>query len=52
MAKMGMSGSSAWADMREYLTSTVPVTYRGATTNLSAIRNLAYDKDVQVRRDA
>lgn len=29
MAKMEMSGGSAWSDMQQYLTSTVPVTYRG-----------------------
>ena len=52
MAKMGMSGGSAWSDMRSFLTSTVPVTYRGKTTNLSTIRNLAYDPDAQVRKDA
>ena len=52
MAKMEMSGSSAWADLQQYLTSTVPVSYRGTTTNLSAVRNLAYDPDPQVRKDA
>ena len=52
MAKLHMSGTSAWSDMQQYLTSTVPVTYRGQTTNLSAVRNLAYDADPQVRKDA
>ena len=52
MAKMSLSGGSAWSDMQQYLTSTVPVTYRGNTTNLSSIRNLAYDADAQVRKDA
>lgn len=52
MAKMGMSGGDAWSDMQQYLTSTVPVSYRGTTTNLSAVRNLAYDPDPQVRKDA
>ena len=52
MAKLSMSGGNAWSDMQQYLTSTVPVTYRGNTTNLSAIRNLAYDPDPQVRKDA
>ena len=52
MAKMEMSGGSAWSDMQQYLTSTVPVTYRGQTSNLSSIRNLAYDADPQVRKDA
>ena len=52
MAKMDMSGSSAWAKLQGFLTSTVPVHYRGTVTNLSAIRNLAYDADPQVRKDA
>ncbi len=52
MAKMGLSGGDAWSDMQQYLTSTVPVSYRGTTTNLSSIRNLAYDPDPQVRKDA
>ena len=52
MAKMEMSGGSAWAKLQGYLTSTVPVHYRGTVTNLSAIRNLAYDPDPQVRKDA
>jgi len=52
MAKMSLSGGSAWSDLQSYLTSTVPVSYRGQTTNLSAIRNLAYDPDQQVRKDA
>ena len=52
MAKLSLSGSNAWSDMHGYLTSTVPVSYRGTTTNLSAIRNLAYDPDPQVRKDA
>ena len=52
MAKMGLSGGDAWSDMQQYLTSTVPVSYRGTTTNLSSIRNLAYDADAQVRKDA
>ena len=52
MAKMGMSGGSAWGKLQSYLTSTVPVSYRGTTTNLSAIRNLAYDPDPAVRKDA
>ena len=52
MAKMQLSGGSAWSDLQQYLTATVPVTYRGETTNLSAVRNLAYDEDPQVRKDA
>ena len=52
MARMTRSGGDAWAEMQQYLTSTVPVSYRGETTNLSSIRNLAYDADSQVRKDA
>ena len=52
MAKMSLSGGDAWADMQQYLTSTVPVEYNGSITNLSAIRNLAYDADPAVRKAA
>ena len=52
MARMELSGGNAWSELHGYLTSTVPVQYRGETTNLSAIRNLAYDPDPQVRKDA
>ena len=51
-AKLRMSGGSAWGKLHGYLTSTVPVSYRGGITNLSAIRNLAYDADPQVRKEA
>ena len=52
MAKMGLSGGNAWSEMQQYLTSTVPVNYNGNVTNLSSIRNLAYDADAQIRKDA
>ena len=51
-AKMGLSGGNAWSEMQQYLTSTVPVSYNGNVTNLSAIRNLAYDADAKVRKEA
>ncbi len=51
-AKLSLSGSEAWAQMHGYLTSTVPVEYDGGITNLSAIRNLAYDADPAVRKAA
>ena len=52
MAKLQLSGSAAWGDLQGYLTSTVPVEYEGKTTNLSVIRNLAYDADKDVRKKA
>ena len=51
-ARLDLSGGSAWADLQGYLTSTVPVEYNGGITNLSAIRNLAYDPDSAVRKAA
>ena len=52
MARMQLSGGNAWSDLQGYLTSTVPVEYDGKITNLSAIRNLAYDPDGAVRKAA
>ena len=52
MAKLQLSGGNAWSDLHGYITSTVPVSYRGKTINLSAVRNLAYDPDPAVRKDA
>ena len=51
-ARMRLSGGNAWSEMHGYLTSTVPVEYNGGITNLSAIRNLAYDADPKVRKAA
>lgn len=51
-AKLRLSGASAWSKLQGELTSTVPVHYRGEVTNLSSVRNLAYDQDPQVRKDA
>ncbi len=51
-ASLHLSGGDAWAEMQQYLTSTVPVEYNGSTTNLSTIRNLAYDSDPAVRKAA
>ena len=52
MAKLKISGSNAWAELQQYLTSTVKVTYRGEEINLSAVRNLAYSAEEEVRKDA
>lgn len=52
MAKLRLSGSSAWSDLQSYLTSTLRVDYNGGVTNLSAIRNLAYDADPAIRKAA
>ncbi len=49
---MSMSGSSAWSDLQSYLTSSVKVDYKGETTTLSSIRNMAYDPNPEVRKSA
>lgn len=51
-AKMNISGASAWDDLQSSLTSGVKALYNGEEINLSSVRNLAYDKDPEVRRRA
>lgn len=46
------SGSSAWERLQRLLTSTVSVDYDGKDITLSEVRNLAADKDKDVRRKA
>lgn len=52
LGAMDMSGGNAWSDLQGYLTSSVKVDYKGETTTLSAIRNMAYDADPEVRKSA
>ena len=52
MARMELSGGSAWAELQGYLTSTVQVHYDGGIINLPAVRNLAYEDDPAVRKAA
>lgn len=52
LAAMDMSGGNAWSDLQGYLTSSVKVDYKGETTTLSSIRNMAYDPDSEVRKSA
>ncbi len=51
-AEMDISGAVAWADLQSALTSSLKVAYRGEEITLSAVRNLAYDPDPAVRREA
>ena len=52
LAKLSLSGASAWSDLQSSLTSSVKVNYEGETITLSAVRNLAYSPDADVRRKA
>ena len=51
-AKMGLSGASAWSDLQSSLTSGLKVNYEGEEITLSAVRNLAYSPDADVRKKA
>lgn len=51
-AKMNISGASAWSDLHSNLTSNVKASYEGEEITLSSVRNLAYDKNPEVRRKA
>ncbi len=52
LAKLDLSGASAWSDLQSSLTSGVKVKYEGEDITLSAVRNLAYSPDADVRRKA
>ncbi len=52
LGAMDISGGNAWSDLQSYLTSSVKVDYNGETTTLSAIRNMAYSPDPEVRKSA
>lgn len=51
-AKMNISGAAAWDDLQSTLTSSVKADYDGKKITLSEVRNLAYDADAEVRRNA
>ena len=51
-AKLDMSGANAWSDLHSSLTSSVKVDMDGDEITLSAVRNLAYDANSDVRRKA
>lgn len=52
IAKMNLSAGNAWSTMQEYLTSTLKVSYKDQSLTLSAIRNLAFSDDANVRKEA
>ena len=51
-ARMSISGANAWEDLQSSLTSSLTAEYRGGEITLSEVRNLAYDADSDVRKDA
>lgn len=52
LAKMNLSGASAWSDLQSSLTSGVKADYEGESITLSAVRNMAYSPDASVRKKA
>ncbi len=52
LSRMDTSGGSAWSDLQSFLTSSVKVDFRGETTTLSSIRNMAYSVDAATRKEA
>ena len=51
-AKLRELGSSAWGQLQSITTANLPVKYRDQEITLSEVRNLAYDADPSVRKDA
>lgn len=51
-AELNQSGGSLFSKMHNDLTSTLEVDYNGEVINLSKVRNLAYDADPVVRKNA
>ena len=52
LAKLDLSGGTAWSNLQAYLTSTAAGDFRGEKRTLTELRNLAYDADPAVRKDA
>lgn len=51
-SKLSELGSSSWGQLQSVLTSNVNVNYRDQVITLPEVRNLAYEKDPSVRKDA
>ncbi|MGD9909235.1 MAG: M3 family oligoendopeptidase [Candidatus Izemoplasmatales bacterium] len=52
IAELKQSGSLAWDRLQSLLTSTVAVDYEGKEITLSEVRNLAYEPEAEVRKNA
>lgn len=52
VSKLKQTGSSSWHRLQALLTSTLIVDYEGEKITLSQVRNMAYDSDAQVRKQA
>ncbi|BCN30178.1 M3 family oligoendopeptidase [Anaeromicropila herbilytica] len=52
ISKLNLSAGASWNNMQSFLTSTLEVDYDGKIVTLPEIRNLAYNKDKNVRKAA
>lgn len=51
-SKLRELASGSWSQLQSLTTANVPVYYRDKEITLSEVRNLAYEKDASVRKDA
>ncbi len=52
LSKIGRSAGQAWSSLQGFLTSQAEADFRGENKTLSELRNLAYAKEADVRREA
>lgn len=52
LSKIGRSAGQAWSSLQGFLTSQAEADFRGKNKTLSELRNLAYAKEADVRREA
>lgn len=52
ISKMSLNGSNMWTKQWQQITSTLAIEYNNEILTLPEIRNLAYDKDKEVRKNA
>lgn len=52
LSKIGRSAGQGWSSLQGFLTSQAEADFRGEKKTLSELRNLAYDKDAAIRREA
>lgn len=52
IVRLKINGSSAWTQLQSHLTSNTTIEYKGETHTMTSLRNLAYDKDPVVRKEA
>lgn len=52
ISQMELSGSQAWRSMQQFLTSSITTSFNGKEVTLSEIRNYAYDRNPEIRKNA